>query len=151
MFLQVSNHGVDAAVIESMRAASREFFRQPLEEKQRYTNLISGERFQFEGYGNDWVNSPDQIRDWTDRLYLKVEPEDERRIALWPTHPENFKSPIDQRYHFPHFQAWGLCIISSYIVFFAGIFCTTSQKMWGSEGRSAPGNGVADGAWGDGW
>ena len=131
MPLQVTNHGVDAAVMDGMMAASREFFQRPPEEKQRYTNLISGERFQFEGYGNDWVSSPDQIRDWTDRLYLKVEPEDERRIALWPTHPENFRSPIDQRYHFPNFQAWGLSIISSYIVVFAGIFCTTSRQNVG--------------------
>ncbi|KAF6986298.1 hypothetical protein CFC21_004078 [Triticum aestivum] len=92
----VSNHGVDAAVIESMRAVSREFFRQPLEEKQRYSNLICGEQFQSEGYGNDWVSSPDQTRDWTDRLYLKVEPEDERRIALWPEHPENFRDALHE-------------------------------------------------------
>ncbi|KAM0882741.1 hypothetical protein ACQ4PT_032113 [Festuca glaucescens] len=47
--------------------------------------------FQFEGYGNDRVRSPDQILDWTDRVYLKVEPEDERSIALWPAHPETFR------------------------------------------------------------
>ncbi|XP_051197939.2 protein LATERAL BRANCHING OXIDOREDUCTASE 1-like [Lolium perenne] len=91
----VSNHGVDAAVMDGMRAASREFFRRPLEEKQRYTNLIDGEQFQFEGYGNDHVRSPDQILDWTDRIYLKVEPEDERSIALWPAHPETFRNALD--------------------------------------------------------
>lgn len=84
IFLQVSNHGIDDSVIESMRVASREFFRQPLEEKQRYNNLVRNEQFQSEGYGNDRVSSPDQTRDWTDRLYLKVEPEDERCTALWP-------------------------------------------------------------------
>ncbi|KAM0913889.1 hypothetical protein ACQ4PT_011868 [Festuca glaucescens] len=92
----VSNHGVDAAVMDGMRAASREFFRRPLEEKQRYTNLIDGEQFQFEGYGNDHVRSPDQILDWTDRIYLKVEPEDERSIALWPVHPETFRDALDE-------------------------------------------------------
>jgi isopenicillin N synthase-like dioxygenase len=91
MLLQVSNHGVDAALMDGMIAASREFFRRPLEEKQEYTNLIDGEQFQFEGYGNDRVRSPDQILDWTDRIYLKVEPEDERCIALWPAHPETFR------------------------------------------------------------
>uniref|UniRef100_A0A452ZGG6 Fe2OG dioxygenase domain-containing protein n=1 Tax=Aegilops tauschii subsp. strangulata TaxID=200361 RepID=A0A452ZGG6_AEGTS len=93
--LMVSNHGVDA-VMDNMMAASREFFRQPLEEKQRYANLNGGERFQFEGYGNDWVSSLDQIRDWTDRLYLKVEPEDERSIALWPVHPETFRNALHE-------------------------------------------------------
>ncbi|KAF6990899.1 hypothetical protein CFC21_008048 [Triticum aestivum] len=91
----VSNHGVDA-VMDNMMAASREFFGQPLKEKQRYTNLNGGERFQFEGYGNDRVNSPDQIRDWTDRLYLKVEPEDERSIALWPARPETFRNALHE-------------------------------------------------------
>jgi isopenicillin N synthase-like dioxygenase len=91
MLLQVSNHGVDAALMDGMIAASREFFRRPLEEKQKCTNLIGGEQFQFEGYGNDRVRSPEQILDWTDRIYLKVEPEDERCIALWPAHPETFR------------------------------------------------------------
>jgi len=92
----VSNHGVDAAVMDGMRAASREFFRQPLGEKQRYTNLVAGERFQFEGYGNDRVNSPDQILDWTDRVYLKVEPEDERCMAIWPAHPDTFRDALHE-------------------------------------------------------
>ncbi|XP_020198025.1 protein LATERAL BRANCHING OXIDOREDUCTASE 1-like [Aegilops tauschii subsp. strangulata] len=91
----VSNHGVDA-VMDDMMAASREFFWQPLEEKRRYTNLISGERFQFEGYGNDRVSSPDQILDWTDRLYLKVEPEDERHVALWPAQPKTFRDALHE-------------------------------------------------------
>uniref|UniRef100_A0A452XDN2 Fe2OG dioxygenase domain-containing protein n=1 Tax=Aegilops tauschii subsp. strangulata TaxID=200361 RepID=A0A452XDN2_AEGTS len=80
----------ETTMMDGMMIASREFFKRPLEDKKRYTNLIGGEQFQFEGYGNDQVRSPDQILDWSDRLYLKVEPEDERRIALWPTHPENF-------------------------------------------------------------
>ncbi|EMS50519.1 Protein SRG1 [Triticum urartu] len=87
----VTNHGVDAAVMDGMMAASREFFQRPPEEKQRYTNLIGGERFQLEGYGTDQVSSPDQILDWSDRLFLKVEPEDERSLALWPAHPETFR------------------------------------------------------------
>lgn len=89
--LQVTNHGIEAALMDEMMDAPREFFRLPLEEKRRYTNLIDGERFQVEGYGNDRVGSHDQILDWCDRLYLKVEPEDERNLALWPTHPKTFR------------------------------------------------------------
>uniref|UniRef100_A0A8R7UZB8 Fe2OG dioxygenase domain-containing protein n=2 Tax=Triticum urartu TaxID=4572 RepID=A0A8R7UZB8_TRIUA len=92
----VTNHGVDAAVMDGMMAASREFFQRPPEEKQRYTNLIGGERFQLEGYGTDQVSSPDQILDWSDRLFLKVEPEDERSLALWPAHPETFRDLLDE-------------------------------------------------------
>jgi hypothetical protein len=41
--------------------------------------------FQLEGYGNDWVPSEEQVLDWTDRLYLKVEPQEDRKLDLWPT------------------------------------------------------------------
>lgn len=92
----LSNHGVETTMMDGMMIALREFFKRPLEEKKRYTNLIGGEQFQFEGYGNDRVRSPDQILDWSDRLYLKVEPEAERRIALWPTHPENFRDILHE-------------------------------------------------------
>ena len=85
--------------MDDMMAASREFFRQPLEEKQRYANLNGGERFQFEGYGNDWVSSLDQTQDCVDRLHRKVEPEDKRHIALWPSHPKNFGWMIHRVIH----------------------------------------------------
>ncbi|CAM0914185.1 unnamed protein product [Alopecurus aequalis] len=91
-----NNHGIDPAIMDGMKAASRAFFGQPLEEKQRYTNLIRGKQFQFEGYGNDRVRSPDQILDWSDRIFLKVEPQDERRFALWPAYPENFRDALHE-------------------------------------------------------
>lgn len=94
--LQVTNHGVDATVMDGMIAASREFFWQPAEEKRRYSNLVGGERFQVEGYGTDMVSSGDQILDWSDRLLLKVEPEDERNLALWPAHPQPFKDLLQE-------------------------------------------------------
>ncbi|PUZ61960.1 hypothetical protein GQ55_4G320200 [Panicum hallii var. hallii] len=81
----VTNHGIEAPLMDAVMEASREFFRQPLEEKQRYTNMVDGEHFQLEGYGNDRVASEGQVLDWCDRLYLKVEPPDEKNLALWPT------------------------------------------------------------------
>ncbi|CAL5044262.1 unnamed protein product [Urochloa decumbens] len=81
----VTNHGIEASLMDAVMEASREFFRQPLEEKQKHTNLVDGEHFQLEGYGNDRVASEDQVLDWCDRLYLKVEPQEERNLALWPT------------------------------------------------------------------
>ncbi|XBI35932.1 hypothetical protein VPH35_121544 [Triticum aestivum] len=92
----VTNHGVDTSVMDGMMVASREFFRQPPEEKQRYINLIGGERFQLEGYGTDRVSSAEQILDWSDRLYLRVEPEDERSLALWPAHPQTFMNLLHE-------------------------------------------------------
>ncbi|KAG2609795.1 hypothetical protein PVAP13_4KG089200 [Panicum virgatum] len=81
----VANHGIEAPLMDAVMEASRGFFRQPLEEKQRYTNMADGEHFQLEGYGNDRVASEGQVLDWCDRLYLKVEPQDERNLPLWPT------------------------------------------------------------------
>ncbi|GJN29500.1 hypothetical protein PR202_gb17726 [Eleusine coracana subsp. coracana] len=49
-----------------------------------------------EGYGNDRVLTQDQILDWTDRLHLRVEPEDERNFAFWPKHPEAFRDVLHE-------------------------------------------------------
>jgi isopenicillin N synthase-like dioxygenase len=77
--------------MDALMAASLEFFRKPLEEKQVYSNLIEGKQWQLEGYGNDPVKTQDQILDWCDRLHLRVEPEDERNLDRWPGHPECFR------------------------------------------------------------
>lgn len=91
LHLQVTNHGIEASLMDDVMAASRDFFHQPLQEKQKCSNLIGGKRFQMEGYGNDMVTSQDQILDWQDRLQLRVEPEDERNLAYWPKHPDSFR------------------------------------------------------------
>lgn len=91
--MQATNHGIDASLMEDLMEASREFFHQPLQERQKYSNLREGTRFQLEGYGSDPVVAQDHILDWNDRLQLKVEPEDERSLAQWPEHPESFRSP----------------------------------------------------------
>lgn len=71
--------------------ASRDFFHQPLEEKLKCSNLVDGKYFQVEGYGNDQVKAQDQIMDWSDRLHLRVEPEDQINIGNWPKNPESFR------------------------------------------------------------
>ncbi|PUZ61957.1 hypothetical protein GQ55_4G319800 [Panicum hallii var. hallii] len=86
----VANHGIETSLMDEVMNASREFFHLPLEEKQKCSNLVDGKRFQVEGYGNDQVKAQDQILDWSDRLNLKVEPQDERNLASWPRHPEHF-------------------------------------------------------------
>ena len=91
--MQATNHGIDASLIEDLMKASREFFNQPLQERQKYSNMREGTRFQLEGYGSDPVIAHDHILDWSDRLQLKVEPKDERNLAQWPKHPESFRSP----------------------------------------------------------
>ncbi|WVZ82274.1 hypothetical protein U9M48_029557 [Paspalum notatum var. saurae] len=95
-FFLVTDHGVEASLMDAVMAASREFFREPLEEKQAYSNLVKGRQWQLEGYGNDPVKTQDQILDWSDRLHLRVEPEDERSLELWPGHPERFRGLLHE-------------------------------------------------------
>uniref|UniRef100_A0A804LQ59 Fe2OG dioxygenase domain-containing protein n=1 Tax=Zea mays TaxID=4577 RepID=A0A804LQ59_MAIZE len=92
----VTKHGIEASLMDDVMAASRDFFYQPLEAKQEYSNLIGGKRFQMEGYGNDMVKSKDQILDWQDRLQLRVEPQDERNLAYWPKHPDSFRDLLEK-------------------------------------------------------
>jgi isopenicillin N synthase-like dioxygenase len=82
MYAQVTNHGMEASLMDAVMDASREFFRQPLLEKQKHSNMIDGKHFQLEGYGNDWVPSEEQVLDC---LYLKVEPQEDMKLDLWPT------------------------------------------------------------------
>ncbi|CAN6208494.1 unnamed protein product [Urochloa humidicola] len=95
-FFLVTGHGIDASLMDGLIAWSREFFRKPLEEKQAYSNLVGGKQWQLEGYGNDPVKTQDQILDWSDRLHLRVEPEDERNLDRWPGHPESFRGLLHE-------------------------------------------------------
>ncbi|XP_073361077.1 codeine O-demethylase-like isoform X2 [Aegilops tauschii subsp. strangulata] len=93
-FFQVSNHGMETSMLDSVMTATREFFHLPLEEKKKCSNLIDGKHFQVEGYGNDQVKTQDQILDWSDRLHLRIEPEGGRNLAHWPTHPKSFRDDL---------------------------------------------------------
>jgi hypothetical protein len=77
-----------------MMQVTRGFFNLPTEEKQKYSNLVNGKEFRFEGYGNDVVLSEDQILDWCDRLYLIVEPESRVVGSLWPARPPAFSAVL---------------------------------------------------------
>jgi len=91
-----TNHGIEDSLMDAMMSASREFFRQPVEERRNCSNLVEGKTFEIEGYGNDKVATQDQILDWNDRLHLKVEPVGERNFAKWPSHPESFRNLLDE-------------------------------------------------------
>jgi isopenicillin N synthase-like dioxygenase len=93
MSIQVTNHGIEDSLMDAMMSASREFFRQPAEEKKKCSNIVEGKPYEIEGYGNERAVSQDQILDWQDRLHLRVEPENERNFAKWPSHPESFRLP----------------------------------------------------------
>uniref|UniRef100_R7W7F0 Flavonol synthase/flavanone 3-hydroxylase n=1 Tax=Aegilops tauschii TaxID=37682 RepID=R7W7F0_AEGTA len=58
-------HGIEPGLLGEMMAVTRDFFNLPLEEKQRYTNLVGDKReYRIEGYGGDMVLSETQVLDW---------------------------------------------------------------------------------------
>jgi len=75
------------ALLDGVRDAGVEFFHLPLEEKLRHANRDDAGEFQPEGYGIDRVDTDEQVLDWCDRLYLTVQPEEERRAQFWPARP----------------------------------------------------------------
>jgi isopenicillin N synthase-like dioxygenase len=77
--------------MDAMMNVSREFFRKPAEEKQKYTSLINGERFRLEGYRSELLKSDGQTLKWSHRLSLQIEPEEARTLHLWPNHPKSFR------------------------------------------------------------
>ncbi|CAN6166395.1 unnamed protein product [Urochloa humidicola] len=95
LFLAVG-HGMEQEFLAEMMQLTRGFFNLPLEEKQKYSNLVNGKDFRFEGYGNDMVLSEDQALDWCDRLYLIVEPESRVVPSLWPARPAAFTGVLPE-------------------------------------------------------
>ncbi|KAF7073390.1 hypothetical protein CFC21_078386 [Triticum aestivum] len=80
----VTGHGMTKEFLDEILEATRKFFHLPLEEKLKCGNVIDGVKFQNEGYGIDRIDSDEQILDWCDRLWLQLQPEDERRLQFWP-------------------------------------------------------------------
>ncbi|KAL3747818.1 hypothetical protein ACJRO7_016606 [Eucalyptus globulus] len=51
---------------------------------------------QVEGYGSDLVMTENRIRDCCYRLFLRVFPEDQRRLNLWPENPSDFSEILHE-------------------------------------------------------
>ncbi|KAF0901669.1 hypothetical protein E2562_003619 [Oryza meyeriana var. granulata] len=95
----VTGHGMPEPFLDEILAATREFFHLPPEEKERYSNVVDvdgGEKFQPEGYGIDRIDTDEQTLDWCDRLYLQVQPEEERRLEFWPDHPPALRPLLEE-------------------------------------------------------
>ncbi|KEH36374.1 putative codeine 3-O-demethylase [Medicago truncatula] len=92
-FFMVINHGMTSLFLDKVREVSRQFFELPKEEKQKCARGLG--TTDTEGYGND--NYSDLKRnDWADRVYLKVHPEDERNLKLWPQKLNDFRNTTQQ-------------------------------------------------------
>ena len=76
-----------SSFLDKVHNVGKQFFALSIEEKQKYSRTVDD----IEGYGNDSVLSENQTLDWTDRLYLIVNPEDQRKLKFWPKNPESFR------------------------------------------------------------
>lgn len=92
---QAIGHEMPASFLEDVQDIARKFFQLPVEVKQKYSNLTENGEFKLEGYGNDSKVSG-QTLDWNDRLYLQVQPEDERNLELWPEDPSYFRDILHE-------------------------------------------------------
>lgn len=84
-------HGISVSFLDKIRQVSREFFKQPMEEKNKYAKTV----VDFQGYGADPVPEQGQSLDWSDRLFLEVFPEDQRQYILWPQLPISFREVLE--------------------------------------------------------
>lgn len=87
VYSQAINHGMTSSYLDQVHGIGKDFFALPMKEKVKC--LRTGD--DMEGYGNDPVFSEHQILDWTDRVYLITNPEDQRKFQLWPRNPKNFR------------------------------------------------------------
>uniref|UniRef100_A0ACD5YAX4 Uncharacterized protein n=1 Tax=Avena sativa TaxID=4498 RepID=A0ACD5YAX4_AVESA len=78
-----TNHGIEASLLGALMDGTREFFHQPLETRQKFSNLVDGTP-RHKGYGNHPMLSQDQTIDWFDQVCLAIDPEDERDVLSWP-------------------------------------------------------------------
>ncbi|KAL9223952.1 hypothetical protein vseg_000034 [Gypsophila vaccaria] len=88
---QLVNHGVASKLMDQLHVVGKEFFRLPVEEKQKYSRTVEW----FEGYGCDTV-SEDQPINWNDRLHLRVLPVEQRNFKLWPEIVPNFRETLEE-------------------------------------------------------
>ncbi|KAL1299182.1 hypothetical protein HN51_043601 [Arachis hypogaea] len=87
---QAINHGMSSSFLDKVREVSKQFFELPKEEKMIYAR----EPNDMEGYGSDIIYFRDQKLDWTDRIYLKVQPEEQRNFKVWPEKPNDFRTTV---------------------------------------------------------
>jgi isopenicillin N synthase-like dioxygenase len=89
---QAINHGMTPEFLDEVRKITKQFFELPVEEKKKYSREVND----MQGYGYDMILSDQQILDWSDRLYLSIHPEDQRKLKFWPENPEAFRKILHE-------------------------------------------------------
>ncbi|KAK6248324.1 hypothetical protein QUC31_019889 [Theobroma cacao] len=89
---QAIGHGISNSFIDKVREVAKQFFGLPQEEKQKYSRAVN----EVQGYGHDLIVSEKQVLDWNSRLFLRVFPEHQRKLDLWPENPNNFREVLHE-------------------------------------------------------
>ncbi|PPD67543.1 hypothetical protein GOBAR_DD35581 [Gossypium barbadense] len=71
-------HGISNSFLNKVRGVAEQFFQLLQEEKQKYSRA-----------GYDLVVK--QVLDWNTRLFLRVFPEHQRKLNLWPENPDKIR------------------------------------------------------------
>lgn len=91
-FFQVINHGVCPELLMAGRGVSREFFRLPLEEKQKHAN----DPRTYVGYGSRLGVQKGEILDWGDYYFHHFLPLSIREEHRWPSKPEEYRTTMKE-------------------------------------------------------
>ena len=118
---------MDPNFLAEVMKAVREFFRLPLEEKQKYSNIVDDKKMSSDGYGNDMVVMENQVLDWNDRLNLLVEPEALRTYRLWPTQPPSFRYLPSSSRFLPYTCTCSIMPKATSI--FSNLYCTSVVRQ----------------------
>ncbi|NP_001149213.1 Protein SRG1 [Zea mays] len=90
-FFQLTNHGVDEAVVQRMKDATVQFFSSPLDSKAKVAVRGNG----FEGFGHHYSRASSGKLDWAESMILITQPVKDRNMEMWPTNPPTFRDALD--------------------------------------------------------
>ncbi|TYI79324.1 hypothetical protein E1A91_D05G015000v1, partial [Gossypium mustelinum] len=82
---QAIGHGISNSFLNKVRGVAEQFFQLLQEEKQKYSRA-----------GYDLVVSEKQVLDWNTRLFLRVFPEHQRKLNLWPENPDKIREILHE-------------------------------------------------------
>lgn len=86
--MHLVNHGIPNDLIERVKKAGDEFFKLPIEEKEKYANDQTSGKIQ--GYGSKLANNASGQLEWEDYFFHLVYPEDKRDLSIWPKTPSDY-------------------------------------------------------------
>ncbi|KAK9079886.1 hypothetical protein SSX86_001559 [Deinandra increscens subsp. villosa] len=91
-FFQLINHEVSCSLMEKIKEETKEFFKLPLEEKNKYRQKPGD----VEGFGQAFVVSEDQKLDWSDLFSVVTLPYYLRKPHLLPKLSHSFRDAIEE-------------------------------------------------------